>query len=84
MIGKLILFGLLFIITVILTICITDYTKNFLCILLVVFGNILGIIFSDIFISDIPAIEVYRGNTTLQITYEGDTPIDSTVVWENK
>lgn len=33
-------------------------------------------------VSDIPAIEVYRGNTTLQITYEGDTPIDSTVVWK--
>lgn len=29
-------------------------------------------------------IEVYRGNTELQITYEGDTPIDSTVVWKNK
>lgn len=32
----------------------------------------------------IPAIEVYRGNTTLQITYQDSIPIDSVVVYKNK
>lgn len=30
------------------------------------------------------AIDVYRGNTTLQITYQGSIPIDSVVVFKNK
>jgi hypothetical protein len=49
-----------------------------ICILSII-GIILSIRNTD---SNIPAIEVYRGNTTLQITYEGDTPIDSIVVWK--
>ena len=32
----------------------------------------------------VPAIEVYRGNTTLQITYEDSIPVDSVVVYKNK
>ena len=32
----------------------------------------------------VPAIEVYRGNTTLQITYQDSIPIDSVVVYKNK
>lgn len=28
------------------------------------------------------AIEVYRGKTTLQITYKGNIPIDTTVVYK--
>lgn len=32
----------------------------------------------------IPAIEVYRGNTVLQITYQDSIPIDSVVVYKNK
>lgn len=30
------------------------------------------------------AIDVYRGNTTLEITYKDGIPIDSTVVWKSK
>ena len=30
------------------------------------------------------AIDVYRGKTTLEITYKNRVPIDSTVVWKNK
>ena len=30
------------------------------------------------------AIDVYRGKTTLEITYKDRVPIDSTVVWKNK
>lgn len=29
-----------------------------------------------------PAIDVYRGKTTLQITYKGNIPIDTTVVYK--
>ena len=29
-------------------------------------------------------IDVYRGNTTLQITYQDSIPIDTTVVWKEE
>ena len=32
----------------------------------------------------IPAIEVYRGNTELEITYKNNIPIDSIVIWKQK
>lgn len=34
--------------------------------------------------TNIPAIDVYRGKTTLQITYKDSIPIDSVVVYKNK
>lgn len=34
--------------------------------------------------SFIDPIEVYRGNTELQITYDGNTPTDSIVIWKQK
>ena len=30
------------------------------------------------------AIDVYKGNATLEITYKDNVPIDSVVVWKNK
>ena len=30
------------------------------------------------------AIDVYKGRTTLEITYKDRVPIDTTVVWKNK
>lgn len=30
------------------------------------------------------AIDVYRGATTLEITYRNGVPVDSTVVWKSK
>ena len=30
------------------------------------------------------AIDVYQGNTTLEITYKDSVPIDSVVVWKDK
>lgn len=30
------------------------------------------------------AIDVYQGNTTLEITYKDSMPIDSVVVWKNR
>lgn len=32
----------------------------------------------------IKPIDVYRGKTTLEITYKDSVAIDSTVVWKNK
>ena len=30
------------------------------------------------------AIDVYKGKTTLEITYKDRVPVDSTVVWKNR
>lgn len=35
-----------------------------------------------VYITEPRAINVYRGNTTLEITYKNGIPIDSTVVWK--
>lgn len=64
---------------------ITVNNENLRCVvgtLLVCFSSLLGTSISEYL--TIPSIEVYRGNTTLQITYKEDTPIDSVVVWKNK
>lgn len=55
-----------------------DNLRCVIGILLIFFSSLLGTSTYEYLI--IPPIEVYRGNTTLQITYEGDTPIDSIVV----
>lgn len=36
-----------------------------------------------IYIQRPEAIDVYKGNTTLEITYKNGIPIDSTVVWKH-
>jgi hypothetical protein len=51
-------------------------------ILLVCFSSLLGISISEYL--TIPPIEVYRGNTELEITYKNNVPIDTVVVWKNK
>jgi hypothetical protein len=51
-------------------------------ILLVCFSSLLGTSMSEYL--TIPSIEVYRGNTELEITYKNNIPIDSVVVWKNK
>lgn len=35
-----------------------------------------------VYMTEPRAINVYRGNTTLEITYKSGIPIDSTVVWK--
>lgn len=52
---------------------------SFVCNFLVV---ILLIILSIGYYNSIPAIEVYRGNTTLEVTYKDGMPIDSVVVYK--
>ena len=41
------------------------------------------ILIATLFLKEKPkAIDVYRGKTTLEITYKDRVPIDSTVVWK--
>ena len=35
-----------------------------------------------VYMTEPRAVNVYRGNTTLEITYKNGIPIDSTVVWK--
>ena len=39
------------------------------------------LLFSFFYIREPRAIDVYKGKTTLRITYQDRVPIDSTVVW---
>ena len=53
----------------------------------VLFGAILLAValYADIIFKDAPeAMDVYRGETVLEITYRDSIPIDSTVVWKDK
>lgn len=57
----------------------------------IIIGTAIGLVIATIitaiiwhFNDEIPVIEVYRGNTTLQITYQDSVPIDSVVVYKNK
>ena len=60
--------------------------KDFLWRLLTwVVGAIAGVFLYQIIVSDIPtALDVYRGKTTLEITYRDSVAIDSTVVYKIK
>ena len=55
------------------------------------FGSCVGILtltvlvgWSDMLNPSPSAIDVYRGNTELQITYQNSTPIDTVVVFKEK
>lgn len=55
---------------------------------LIFFLLLIGLIFYTMAVKEatqeIPAIEVYRGNTALQVTYLNGVPVDSVVVLEKK
>lgn len=59
-------------------------THREICLLICVVSSILlGGVFHSLDEARTPqAIDVYRGNTTLQITYRDSIPIDSVVVWK--
>ena len=42
------------------------------------------LLLSFFYIREPKAIDVYKGETTLRITYQDGVPIDSTVVWKSK
>lgn len=76
-------FGIIFGVTLIV-LAFADFNSYGTTALFALFGGI--VLFLSIaycFTYDIPqAIDVYRGKTTLQITYKGNIPIDSTVVYK--
>lgn len=50
-----------------------------------IYGVAFGIFLIDVLdCTKIKPIDVYRGNTTLEITYKDGVAIDSVVVWKNK
>lgn len=55
---------------------------------LLFFLLLIGLIFYTMAVKEatqeIPAIEVYRGNTALQVTYLNGVPVDSVVVLEKR
>lgn len=46
--------------------------------------SLIIVILLSIYLKKPKPIDVYRGKTTLEITYKDGMPIDSTVVWKNK
>lgn len=69
-----------------LVICIIACVINFkddYCIFCFAIGIFLStLIIGIVYLSYIPAIDVYRGKTTLEITYKDNIPIDSVVVYK--
>lgn len=50
-----------------------------------IIGGILGVFIYNLLTSDEPeAIDVYQGETTLEITYRDSIPVDSVVVFKIK
>lgn len=47
------------------------------------FFSFISCILLFIHLNEPTAIDVYKGKTTLEITYKDGVPIDSTVVWKN-
>jgi hypothetical protein len=81
------IFGIITLLIIILlfiaNICVdNENLRSLVGTLLIVFSSLLENSISEYL--TIPSIEVYRGNTELEITYRGNTPIDSTVVWKHK
>ena len=72
-----------------LILCITDIISgkggpdgNFITVYSFIFSFIIFVLL--LFQLDKPkAIDVYKGKTTLEITYKDRVPVDSTVVWKN-
>lgn len=89
----LVLVVMLCVITGIVLICKSEYDdkwKPFIGFLFIIASPIIGVIV-DYYINDdeyiqqaVPqAIDVYRGKTTLQITYQDSIPVDSAVVFKD-
>lgn len=64
----------------------TDSIGGFLCVICIMLFSILfGIVIQQEKNNKKPqAIDVYRGNTTLKITYQDSIAVDSVVVFKNK
>ena len=84
MIYLLVIFGILIIISSGYCVISANNPEEIVCIITaIVFSIFFGIASYDIKKSDNPqAIDVYRGKTTLQVTYQDSIAIDSVVVYK--
>lgn len=78
------IFGLT-IVTIVIGLCVTEINmegnKELSVVLLIV--ATIGLLCIILYISNTPtALDVYKGNTELRITYEGKTPVDSVVIYK--
>ena len=84
----LLVFGILAIFVGIIVICFLgdDSSVTFWSVMLCVFGGVLlGLSNTKIKQEKVPtALDVYKGKTTLEITYRDSVAIDSVVVFKNK
>lgn len=60
-----------------------DKAYGLLLLVFVAAWSFLMICIGSVLERDIPAIDVYRGLTTLEITYRDSIPLDSVVVYKN-
>ena len=74
----------------VLTLCIADIISvksepdgNFITVYSFIFSFIIFILLL-MQLNKPTAMDVYRGKTTLEITYKDRVPVDSTVVWKNR
>ena len=76
-------YGILFSLAAILTTLLCIYRKYFhLEVLAAVIFYTCGLLFFAIYFTFPSAMDVYKGKTELRITYEGKTPVDSTVIYK--
>ena len=75
---------LLSILTVSIDIFLSDgfLSENFVKGLVALLSTIIILILTVSLKTEPKAIDVYRGKTTLEITYKDEVPIDSVVVWK--
>ena len=78
--------GILFVIfTICLGIAIIHESDEKIGVIISYIGFIIGLLLIIGYINSRPkAIDVYKGNTTLEITYKDGVPVDSTVVWKSR
>ena len=76
-------YGILFSLATILTTLLCIYRKYFHAeVLATVVFYTCGLLCFVIYFTFPSAMDVYRGKTELRITYEGKTPVDSTVIYK--
>nr|UWI03868.1 MAG: hypothetical protein [Bacteriophage sp.] len=73
------------IVTIVMGLCVTEINaegnKELSIVLLIV--ETIGLLLIIAYINKTPtALDVYKGNTELRITYEGKTPVDSVVIYK--